>query len=199
MGALLLSASHYSGYKLLPRQLVCANGTKIRSFFLATRAAIGRNKMVWDATSILKGIDTATSVAQALRSLVKGTKGLKRRLLLELQANIQLISLYTQGSAPIDKIIRKLDVTHCRAALESDFNFKSLKRERVSKALARRLPQFEAYVGWNTEQLFTNIYLKIKELQHIVDIDSDNKRYRKNVRLLNVLKLMLLLLEHLKS
>lgn len=154
---------------------------------------------MWDATSILKGIDTATSVAQTLRSLVKGTKGLKRRLLLELQANIQLISLYTQGSVPIDKVIRKLEVTHCRAALESDFNFNSLKRGRVSKTLARRLPQFEPYVGWTTEQLFTNIYLKIRELQHIVEIDSDNKRFRKNVRLLNVLKLMLLLLQHLKS
>lgn len=155
--------------------------------------------MMWDVTSILKGLDTATSVARALRSLVKGTKGLKRRLLLELQANIQLIALYTQGSVAIDKIIRKLDVTHCRAALESDFNFNSLKRGRVSKTLVRRLPQFEPYVGWTTEQLFTNIYLKITELQHIVDIDRDNKRYRKNVRLLNVLKLMLLLLEHLKS
>ncbi len=111
-----------------------------------------------------------------------------------------MIALYTQGSgAAIDKIIRKLDVSHCRVALESDFNFNSLKRGRVSKTLVRRLPQFEPYVGWTTEQLFTNIYLKITELQHIVDIDSDNKRYRKNVRLLNVLKLMLLLLAHLKS
>ncbi len=47
--------------------------------------------------------------------------------------------------------------------------------------------------------MFTSIYLKIKELQHIVEIDSENKRFRKNVRLLNVLKLMLLLLQHLKS
>lgn len=155
--------------------------------------------IVWDATSILKGIDTAASVAQALRSLVKGTKGLKRGLLLELQANIQLISLYAQGSAPIDKIIRKLDVTQCRAALESDFNFNSLKRGRVSKTLAGQAPQFAPYVGWTTEQLFTNIYLKIRELQHIVEIDSGNKRFRKNVRLLNVFKLMLLLLQHLKA
>ena len=172
---------------------ICRRRAVTISIFSASKA------IVWDASTILKGIDTATSVAQTLRSLVKGTRGLKRRLLLELQANIQLILLYTQGSAPIDKVIRKLEIAHCQAALESDFNFKSLKRGRVSKAVGQQLPQFKPYVGWTTEQLFTSIYLKIKELQHIVEIDSDNTRFRKNVRLQNVLKLLLVLLQHLKS
>lgn len=154
---------------------------------------------MWDPTTILKGIDTTTSVVKALQSLVKGSRGVKRALLLELQSNIQLILLYTEGTVPIDKLIRKLDVSHCKAALESNFNFSSLKRGRVREALTEGAAQFKPYVGWTTEQLFSSIYLKLKELQSIVDIDSDGKQFRKGVRLLNALKLMLLLLKHLKS
>ena len=154
---------------------------------------------MWDPTTIFKGIDTTTSVVRALQSLLKGSRGLKRALLLELQKNIQLILLYREGEVPIDKLIRKLDVSHCKAALESNFNFTSLKRGRVSKALTQGVAQFRPYVGWTTEQLFSNIYLKITELQTIVDMGGDGKQLRKGVRLLNALKLMLLLLRHLKS
>jgi len=154
---------------------------------------------VWDPTTILKGIDTTTSVVKALQSLVKGSRGVKRALLLELQSNIQLILLYAEGTVAIDKLIRKLDVSHCKAALESNFNFSSLKRGRVREALTEGTAQFKPYIGWTTEQLFSSIYLKLKELQSIVDIDSDGKQFRKGVRLLNALKLMLLLLKHLKS
>ena len=124
---------------------------------------------------------------------------MKRALLLELQSNIQLILLYREGEVPIDRLIRKLDVSRCKAALESNFNFASLKRGRVSGALTQGVAQFRPYVGWTTEQLFSNIYLKITELQSIVDMDSNDRQLRKGVRLLNALKLMLLLLKHLKS
>lgn len=156
------------------------------------------NASVWDPTTIFKGIDTTTSVVKALRSLLKGSRGIRRALLLELQNNIQLVLLYREGQVPIDKLIRKLDVSHCKAALQSDFNFASLKRGRVSEALTQGVAQFRPYIGWTTEQLFSNIYLKITELQNIVDIDSEGKQFRKGVRLLNVLKVMLLLLKHLK-
>jgi hypothetical protein len=154
---------------------------------------------VLDSATILQGINTTASVINALNTLIKGTKGTRRALLLELQSNIRLIMLYADGGAPIDKVIKKLDVSQCKAALESNFNFNSLKRGRVQRAVTQGTPQYKAYAGWTTERLFSNIYLKVRDLQNIVEIDPGNKRFRKNVRLLNVLKLMLLLLRHLRS
>lgn len=154
---------------------------------------------MFDPVTIFKGISTTTAIVSILNSLIRGTKGIKRGLLIELQSNIHLIMLYTEGGAPIDKVIDKLDVAKCKAALESNFNFSSLRKGRVSKAVAKALPQYRAYVGWTTEQLFSNIYLKVRQLQHIVDIDADNKKFRKSVRLINILKVMLLLLKHIKS
>ncbi len=152
-----------------------------------------------DSATVLQGISTTTSVINTLNALIKGTKGTKRALLLELQGNIRLIVLYANGGAPIDKVIKKLDVSQCKAALESNFNFNSLKRGRVQRAVTQGAPQYKAYAGWTTERLFSSIYLKVRDLQNIVEIDPGNKRFRKNVRLLNVLKLMLLLLRHLRS
>lgn len=154
---------------------------------------------MFDSATILKGITTTASVINTLNSVIKRTKGVKRALLLELHSNIRLIFLYRDEGVPIDKVIKKLDVSRCKAALESNFNFKSLKRGRVSKTITEDVPQYKAYVGWTTERLFSSIYLKINGLQDIVELDPDNKRVRKSVRLLNVLKLLILLLRHLKS
>jgi hypothetical protein len=54
-------------------------------------------------------------------------------------------------------------------------------------------------VGWSTERLFSNIYVKIKDLQTIVRMDPENKKIRKGVRLINILKLMLLLMKHINA
>jgi hypothetical protein len=154
---------------------------------------------VIDTTAILKGLGSAAAAVSALKPLIKSSKGIKRGLLMELQGNIGLIALHLRGEAPIDKVIGKLEVSRCKAALESDFNFATLKRGRVGKAMAQGVPQYRPYVGWSTEQLFANIYLKIRELQNIVEIDAANEKFRKRVRLINVFKLMLLLLRHINS
>lgn len=152
-----------------------------------------------DPATLLRGVSTTTAVVDTVRSLLRGTKGTKRALLLELEHNIGLILLCVRGGAAIDRVIKKLEISRCQAALESDFNFGSLKRGKVSKHAVGDAPQLRPYVGWTTEQLFTRIYLKVRELQSIVEIDGDDAGFRKNVRLLNVLKLMLLLLRHLRS
>jgi hypothetical protein len=86
-----------------------------------------------------------------------------------------------------------------KAALESGFNFNSLKKGKVREVVAGDQPQYQQYVGWSTEKLFSNIYVKIKDLQTIVRMDPHNERIRKGVRLINVLKLMLLLMKHINA
>ncbi len=166
---------------------------------LRRQERVAREGVLVDPGTVLRGASATAAVIDTLRALVKGTRGTKRVLLLELEHNIRLILLYARGGAPIDKIIKKLEVARCQAALESDFSFKSVKRGRVSKATAADAAQLQPYVGWTTERLFASVYLKVRELQTIVEIDSGNAHFRKSVRLLNVLKLMLLLLRHLRS
>jgi hypothetical protein len=148
---------------------------------------------------VLTAVSTTTSVLRAIDSLIRGTRGRKRALLLELRHNIGVINLYTEGNSPIDSVITKIETEQLKAALESNFDFGSLKRSRVRKRTAGNTPQYKRYIGWTTEKLYSNIYLRIKELKTIVEIDTYNKRYRKSVRLLNIRKLMILLLKHIRS
>jgi hypothetical protein len=147
----------------------------------------------------LTAVSTTASVIKTIDSLIRGTRGRKRALLLELRHNIGVINLYIEGDSPIDSVIAKIEIEQLKAALESNFDFGSLKRSKVRKRTAGKTPLYQRYIGWTTEKLYSSIYLRIKELKTIVEIDTYNKQYRKSVRLLNIRKLMILLLKHIGS
>lgn len=145
------------------------------------------------------GLSTTASVASTFQSLLKNTRGTQRALLLELQKNINLLNLFIGDSSRTTIIIKKLNVSEYEKAVKSDFNFKDLKKARVSGRLVLNIKSLQTYAGWQTEQLFENIYLKIHQLKSIIDIDPDNKNFRLSVRLKNLHKIMILLLKHIKS
>jgi hypothetical protein len=55
------------------------------------------------------------------------------------------------------------------------------------------------HIGWDTEMLCSQVYLKIRELQKIVAIAPKNKKVRKSTRFGNIQKLIILLLWHIQS
>ena len=145
------------------------------------------------------GLSTTASVASTFQSLLKNTRGTQRALLLELQTNINLLNLFIDDTARTTTIIKKLNVTEYEKAVKSDFNFKDLKKTRVSGRLVLNVKSLQTYAGWQTEQLFENIYLKIHQLKSIIEIDPENKNFRLSVRLKNLHKRMILLLKHIKA
>ena len=148
---------------------------------------------------VFSSLSSAAAVSQTIRSLIRNTRGTRRGLLLELQKNIDLMYLHTKGGAPIDKVAARLDVRQYEHASRSGFDFNSLQRRPVRAELVKDNPSLRPYAGWTTEQLFERVYLKIHDLKNIVSIDPQNERLRPRVRLLNIFRLMLLLLQHLKS
>jgi len=145
---------------------------------------------------LLSSID---AIRAAVHAWVQGTKGWKKKLQLELQINIELILSYLECDLPVDSVIASLETSNMKAALETGFNVNKLKRGKVSDEVAGDQPQYRQYVGWTTDKLFSNIYVKITDLQTIVEMDPDNEKIRKSVRLINILKLMLLLMKHINA
>jgi hypothetical protein len=144
-------------------------------------------------------ISSVDSVLETINGWIRGTRGWRRKLQLELLSNIELIFSYLRYDLPVDDVIANLQTANAKSALESGFNFKSLKKGNVRNDIAGDQPQYQQYVGWSTERLFSNIYVKIKDLQTIVSMDPDNEKIRKGVRLVNILKLMLLLMKHINA
>lgn len=144
-------------------------------------------------------ISSVDSVLETVNGWVQGSRGWKRKLQLELLSNIELIFSYLKYDLPIDDVVANLQIANTRSALESGFNFNSLKKGKITEDVAGDQPQYQQYVGWSTERLFSNIYVKIKDLQTIVGMDPENEKIRKRVRLTNILKLMLLLMKHINA
>ena len=150
-------------------------------------------------SDFFSGLSSSASVASTFQKLLKNTRGTQRALLLELQKNISLLNLFINDANKTTTIIKKFTVSEYEKAVTSDFNFKALKKARVSGRLVKDVKFLQPYIGWQTEQLFENIYLKIHQLKSIIEIDPDNKNFRLSVRLKNLHKMMILLLKHIKS
>jgi hypothetical protein len=152
-----------------------------------------------DPATVLSSLSNVTNVLNTIGTLLKGSRGTQRSLLLELESNIRLAQIGKKGMVSAEKLVQRLETRAIHKAMESGFNFRSLKSGKVKKSVAGESLQLQRYVGFSTEKLFTNIYLKIRELQNIVALDPGSDHFRVNVRLKNVFRLMLLLVRHIKS
>ena len=152
-----------------------------------------------ELSPLVPALRAAVDLVKDLDALIRRARGRKRMVLLELRSNVNLVRLFFEAETPIDRVVAKLKTDHLGQALESDFSFRSIKGRRVSAETVGGAAQLKPYVGWSTERLCEQIYLKIRELKDIVEIDPDNPKVRKSVRLSNLLKLMLLLLRHVAN
>lgn len=149
--------------------------------------------------AFFSGLSSAATAAKTIQSLLKNTRGVQRSLLLELQKNMNLIYLFLGDETKLTTIVNKLDTRVYEEASKTDFNFSDIKKGKVSQRLVGEIKQLHPYVGWSTEQLFENIYLKIHQLKTITEIDPDTNKFRLGVRLKNLHKMMVLLIKHVKS
>ena len=152
-----------------------------------------------DIASLLGSLSNITSVIDSLDSMLKGSRGTRRSVLLELEGNIRLALIGQQGGIPAEKLVRRLETRAMQLAMESDLKFSSLKSGKVKKSVAGDSAQMQRYSGWSTEKLFTNLYLRIRELQNIVELGGDDSHFRVAIRLKNIFRIMLLIARHIRS
>ncbi|MDH5396205.1 MAG: hypothetical protein OEW97_08000 [Gammaproteobacteria bacterium] len=150
-----------------------------------------------DFSTAFKIADFAEKIGSKIHAALKDAKGHKRKILLELQENIDLIYLWKNKDFPIDKIINKLERKHYDLAVSENFNINSIKKSVLLKSTTKDVPQFQKYIGWSTEKLLDNLYRKIKQLKDIVEMDSTNTKINKSTRLDNINKNMILIIIHI--
>lgn len=153
-------------------------------------------------STIVSGFAALAPGLKSIHALIRDSRGRKRELLRELGHNIDKIAVFVEAGSNaqrVDKLVNSLETTCYEEASKAGFDLNSLKRTRLSGDLVRQLPQFKPYVGMSTEELFDKVYASIHRLKVIVAEYPDDGRFRKSVRLINILKLMLLLVRHIRS
>ena len=145
----------------------------------------------------LQRLAQVKKIASSLYKWITGNRGLKRTVVLELKENIELIRLYIKSGADPKEIIPELSDTAFRSALVQGFNFNALKRSKISSNSTLGLPQLRKYHGWETQEVFENIYQKISTLKKAAKLKKTKKPIRLGVRLQNLFKMMVMLAIHI--
>jgi hypothetical protein len=148
-------------------------------------------------TAILSAIGLVPPFAEMINKQAESTKGLERGLILEMKTNAELVQLHRDGEVSADEVIKQLEVDKLEKALDSDFKFTTIKRGKVKAESTAGIAFFEKYIGWTTEELFENLFLKIEVLKKHLDMAPDSFRIRKDVRLINILKMIKLIIIHI--
>lgn len=155
-----------------------------------------------DIKSLFSGLADLAPGIKSINALIKESRGTKREVLRELHDNIDRIALFQQTGMPADginRVVSGLRVETYLAASKSGFDFNSLQKAKLAAASVRDVPLFKSLVGSTTEQLFDKVYAAIHRLRIICAEYPDDPKLRKNVRLVNIFKLMLVLVRHIKS
>ncbi|NMP31985.1 hypothetical protein HII17_10440 [Thalassotalea sp. M1531] len=145
----------------------------------------------------IAAIGTTEKVTAALLKWIAGNRGFKNTVTVELKENIELIRLYIDTGANPKQLALNLKEDAYRHALAEGFNFNSLNSKKITIDRAIISSQLNQYQGWETQQLFENIYSKVAIVKQAANIENAKKPIRLGVRLTNIFKLMVLLASHI--
>jgi hypothetical protein len=152
-----------------------------------------------DPSAVAGALGSIAKLLSELRPALKRSRGMKRALLLELQLNLQTLRLYLDGSIHAEDAVRKLETRTLQKALESGYDFSSIKKGRVTPGSLAGNRRAYHLVGWTTEQVLRHLFLKIHELEVAVSSPRRSPPVRKRARLLTVAGLLLAIHRHLGS
>ncbi len=130
-----------------------------------------------------------------LREERKRSKGRGKVVLYELEKNFNRILLWKRNGVDINVIIGELS-TEKWEAVHDKFESSDIKLKKITKSSVKGNAFDARYIGWDSERLIRNIYVKIESLKDVVRLDPKNERVRKSVRLENILRLIRLLTRH---
>lgn len=137
-----------------------------------------------------------------IKDLKSEKSGVKSMLLIELELNISLLVYdYIENGLDEKTTIEQLKLNAIQAAFDKDFDFNKLKKGKIKADI---LPKDEYYVKFqldDTEKLFRKIQIKINELKRSIELYDafSEKKLRLNVRLKNLLKLLLVTAKFVSS
>jgi hypothetical protein len=152
-----------------------------------------------DFFSAFDALSTSEKVAGKISSAIRNSRGHKRAILRELKENLDLLMMTRDEKVSPEKAIPRLSQKYYLSAADAGFNFKQIKRSSLKEKTTRGVLQFKKYIGWSTERLLENIYLKIRYLQNILEMGSKETRVNLNLRVEYLIRLMILVFYHITA
>jgi hypothetical protein len=126
----------------------------------------------------------------------------KDQILYETWINMSLIfDDYLKEGAITKKIVNKLKIEDLASAIREGYNFKNIKKNRITKTMTGGVKFFEPYVRYDCKDLLMNIRFHIDKLKLLYSVQKPKniKKIDVRKRLINLGKRYLLFTKLLAS
>jgi len=123
------------------------------------------------------------SIIRVLVAARKKTKGVKYQVLSEVQFNTSLIlDHYLARKADAGKVIGHLKTGHLSRAFDEGFDFRRIKKGRVTEKMVVNTPFLKSYTGLDCEGLLRRILFHIEQLKLLPELYDIEKTDRVDIR-----------------
>ena len=147
----------------------------------------------------LKALGSTKDVLIVIAELKKKNRGDIKSLIIEIEDNYRYLSMVAFDEVPLNDILGKLSVEEYKRLGREGFDFNQLKKKKIESDPSFVNSKFSSWVGKSTEELVDSIYSRINDLKIFYPYNQNNKKYSWGVRVKNILKLILLLIKHIRS
>jgi hypothetical protein len=147
----------------------------------------------------LSAFAAAGAALQALYQWRRRAVGNARVLIMEIEENYTYLDMVVFDEVPLDKVIQDLSVSEYKRLAGEGFDFKRLKRNKIQDDPSFEGTKMANWAGKSTAELIDSIYEKLTDLKIRYPHNYNNPKYRWNVRVQNIIKLIWLLLKHVGS
>ena len=146
-----------------------------------------------------ESISTIIGIIEKNRQQAEATKD---QILYETWINMSLIfDDYLKEGAITKKIVNKLKIEDLASAIREGYNFRNIKKSRITKTMTGGVKFFEPYVRYDCKDLLMNIRFHIDKLKLLYSVQKPKniKKIDVRKRLINLGKRYLLFTKLLAS
>ncbi len=147
----------------------------------------------------LSAFASAGAALQALYQWRRRAVGNARVLIMEIEENYTHLDMVVFDGVALNNVIPDLSVSEYKRLAREGFDFNTIKRKKIKDDPSFEGTQMANWVGKSTEELIDSIYKKINDLKIRYPHNYNNPKYRWNVRVQNIIRLIWLLIKHVGS
>jgi hypothetical protein len=143
--------------------------------------------------------ETTSLIAYVKEKRVK-TRGIKNRILNEIEFNMKLIlEHYIKKGVDSEKIIGKLKIENLAKAIDEGVDFENIKKGKIDEKMIGDVGFFKHYVGYDCETLLKRIRFHIEQIKLLPELYEKTNKIDVKARLENLGKRYLLFTKFLQS
>lgn len=122
--------------------------------------------------------------------------GKGKLLVIEMQNNFRYLHMVSRKETELDKVIHEISTVQYKQLLSEGFRFSSVIKGKIKKSESLKGTSLAGWAGKEAVDLIHSLYSRIEELKVKYPYTDSSKKYNWTLRVNNILRLTMLLLNH---